>query len=242
VSCRLLHSVAAVLFVVALPLALVLTNVRLLVFDPGYYQRGYERNEVPRTTSMTAAQLAEATAQVQAYLGGGPPVSLTVQKEWGSEPLFNAREQAHLADVRDLLTLALRVQESTALYVLGTAAALLLLYRSRGAVLLARWLTIAASATLALFAILGLFALGDFDWFWTQFHRLSFSNDLWLLDPRTDYMIRLYPVPFWFAAVLDVVLRSVGVALALLVAAQYYLRWLSPERRPRPINIVGSAP
>ncbi|GIW07497.1 MAG: hypothetical protein KatS3mg060_2302 [Dehalococcoidia bacterium] len=96
-----------------------------------------------------------------------------------------------------------------------------------------------AGLTLALFTVLGLLALGDFDAFWTQFHVLSFSNDLWVLDPRTDYMSRLYPVPFWFDAVLDAVGRSVGAALVLLAVAAGYLRWSA--RRLERRSAVGEA-
>ena len=228
---RLLQFLVAALFIVALPLALVLTVIRLMVFESGYYQRGYERHGVARTTGMSREQLAEATVQVQAYFGGGPPVSLVIQKERGREPLFNAREQRHLADVRDLLNLAFRVQEASLVYVVGVAVGLLAFGRPGGANRLARWVSGGATLTLAVFAVLGLLALGDFQALWTRFHLLSFDNDLWMLDPRTDYMIRLYPVPFWFDAVIDVVVRSAAMAGVLLVTAQVYLRWLA---RPAP--------
>ncbi|GIW07496.1 MAG: hypothetical protein KatS3mg060_2301 [Dehalococcoidia bacterium] len=103
---RALAALAMAAFVAAVPLVIVLSVVRLLVFDPDYYRRGYERHGVAATAGMTRAQLDEATAQVQAYFRGGPTVSLVVRKEWGRELLFNQREQQHLADVRDLLTLA----------------------------------------------------------------------------------------------------------------------------------------
>jgi integral membrane protein (TIGR01906 family) len=223
---------AAVLFVLALPLALVLTNIRILTFDAAYWQRGYVRNEVDEWTGMSFAQLAEATRQVQAYFRGGPPVSMAVEKislrpgnpRWGPEPLFNEREQHHLADVRDLLNGATRVQEATIAYLVAAALLLLAVGRAAGARTLARWTTAASLATLALFAVLGLLALVDFSAFWTQFHQLSFDNDLWMLDWETDYMIRFWPPAFWFGAVIDVVVRSAAGALVLLVLAQLYLR------------------
>ena len=227
VTLRALAScVALVVFVVALPLALVLTNIRLLAFDPVYYMRGYERNQVGEWTGMTAEQLAEATRQTQAYFRGGPPVSLRVEKislrpgnpRWGPETLFNEREQQHLADVRDLLTGALRVQEASIAYLLAVVV-VLLARRRPGVRTLCRWTAIASTATLVLFAVLGLLAVGDFSAFWTRFHTLSFANDLWLLDWETDYMIRLWPPPFWFESVITVVVRSALVAVVLLVTS-----------------------
>lgn len=229
-SMVLAFPLARVLFVLAIPVAIVLSHIRLLVFDPAYYQRGYERYGGGRATNMTTGQLAEATAQIQAFFRDGPPVSLVVEKEWGTEPLFNTREQLHMAEVRDLLRLALRVQEVSLAYLLVIAAYLLVVHRRGGARALARWLSAGSGLTLAVFTALGLLALADFGRFWTQFHLISFRTNLWMLDPRTDYLIRLFPAPFWFAAVLDVVLRSVGTALAVLLAAQAYLRLASRRR------------
>ena len=235
---RLLTTIVAVFFTLSLMLVLVLTNVRLLVFDPGYYRRGYERHGVALTTGMTPAELEQSTAQVQNYFRGGPPVTLVVQKEWGPEPLFNPREQQHLAEVRELLNLAFRSQEVLLAFLFVAAAALLLLRRAAGARLLARWLSLGAGLTLTIFAALGLLALADFDFFWTQFHLLSFSSSLWMLDPRTDYLIRLYPVPFWFEAVQDVIGRSIGGAVAILVLAQggLYLERRLARRSAHPIG------
>lgn len=220
-------AIALAIFVVGVLLGLVLTNVRMLVFDADYYMRGYERHGGARTTGMTEDELAEATAQIQEYFRGGPPVSIVVEKEWGPEVLFNDREQQHMADVRDLLNITLRVQELSLAYVVGVVAFLLAIRRASGARTIARWISAASVVTLAVFAILGLLAIGDFSAFWTQFHLLSFTNDLWLLDPRTDYMIRLYPMSFWFNAVFDIIVRSAAAAFVLLVVAQAFLRWPS---------------
>lgn len=218
-------AIALTVFVVALLLALVLTNVRILVFDADYYMRGYERHGGARMTGMSRDELALATAQIQDYFRGGPPVSIVVEKEWGREVLFNAREQHHMADVRDLLNLTLRVQEVSLAYVAGVVIVLLVVRRAEGVRSLARWISAATVFTLVLFAILGILAISDFSAFWTQFHLLSFTNDLWLLDPRTDYMIRLYPITFWFNAVFDVIVRSAFATIVLLVVTQAYLRW-----------------
>jgi len=45
-----------------------------------------------------------------------------------------------------------------------------------------------------------------------QFHLISFANDFWMLDPRTDRLVQMFPDGFWF----DVAL---GVGIATLVQA-----------------------
>ena len=64
---------------------------------------------------------------------------------------------------------------------------------------------------LLLFGLLALFAALDFNTFWTNFHRVFFTNDLWLLDPRTDILIQMVPGQFFF----DLVMR-IAFALSLI--------------------------
>jgi integral membrane protein (TIGR01906 family) len=61
----------------------------------------------------------------------------------------------------------------------------------------------------------------DFSELWTRFHQVAFRNDLWQLDPRSDYLIMLFPEPFWFAATVRMatgVAVQTGVVLVLGLA------------------------
>ena len=55
--------------------------------------------------------------------------------------------------------------------------------------MLISWLPAAACALYALQA--------DFGTLFTRFHLLAFTNDLWLLNPETDLMIRMLPQEFF---------------------------------------------
>lgn len=54
-----------------------------------------------------------------------------------------------------------------------------------------------AIGVLALVALLGILGAVDFDRFFTGFHQVMFTNNLWLLNPRTDLLIRLMPTDFF---------------------------------------------
>ncbi len=71
--------------------------------------------------------------------------------------------------------------------------------------------------TLGIIGVLGALAATDFSDLFLEFHLLSFSNDLWLLDPRTDNLIRLFPQEFFLDAAMRVVVFTVVEALALAV-------------------------
>ncbi len=115
---------------------------------------------------------------------------------------YHDYELLHLADVRRLIALALPV----GLVCLLLSAALAFLARKA---LLNKALPALGMAGGAL-ALCCAAATLDFYRFFGAFHRLLFTNDLWLLDPRTDLLIQLMPEPFF---------RECALALALLCAA-----------------------
>jgi integral membrane protein (TIGR01906 family) len=64
----------------------------------------------------------------------------------------------------------------------------------------------------------GLLSLVDFSGLWTRFHQVAFRNDLWQLDPRTDYLIMLFPEPFWFTATISMATTVASHTLLVIVS------------------------
>ena len=78
--------------------------------------------------------------------------------------------------------------------------------------------------------VVGLASLVSFRPLFTLFHQLSFSNELWQLDPATSYLVRMFPLGFWRDATLLIGLASVVQALFLAAVGGVY--FLLPFRRP----------
>ena len=79
----------------------------------------------------------------------------------------------------------------------------------------------------ALVVLVGVLSFLDFDALWTRFHQIAFRNDLWLLDPSRDYLIMLFPEPFWLAATIRI---ATSVALQAAIVAVVGLGFvLSPR-------------
>ena len=79
--------------------------------------------------------------------------------------------------------------------------------------------------TLALVLAVGLFALVGFDSLFLIFHQISFANDLWQLDPRTDYLLIMFPLGFWFDATVRVAITTIAGAVLLVAVSGGYLRY-----------------
>ena len=109
---------------------------------------------------------------------------------------FHDYEQAHMADVRSLFVL-----DRTVLLISAAVCAVLIaltfhIRKKKGTL---QGLRDGALAVILLLLAMLVWGLVDFDGFFTMFHRLAFTNDLWLLDPATDLLIRLMPIEFFIA-------------------------------------------
>lgn len=128
---------------------------------------------------------------------------------------FHENEQQHMADCKALFDLnrkALLLSAFAAVLLCCTAYLLRRFKRqmAQGAL----WGCLLLMASVLALIVWG---LADFDGLFVLFHRLSFTNDLWLLNPQTDLLIRLMPTSFFihYAALLG----GTWLGLLLLLAA-----------------------
>ncbi|MBR2991515.1 MAG: DUF1461 domain-containing protein, partial [Solobacterium sp.] len=75
---------------------------------------------------------------------------------------------------------------------------------------------------LGVVAFVAVWAMVDFNGFWTNFHLLFFDNDLWLLDPRTSIMINLLPGGLFFDLVTGIIIRFL-ICMVLLYCIVSFL-------------------
>ena len=223
---RFVRQAVAVLFIIALPTALVTTNVRIVANEPRLYSYATDHYDTPQTTGISRAELLRASKELRAYFNSGSdaPVFIRVEQDGQLVSLFSQRETVHLKDVKNLFQTSFRVQELSVIFLLAYVVAVFIWAREESLRSLAKQtLTAALCGALAIGAI-GVAALAGFDATFERFHVIAFSNDLWQLDPARDHLIQMFPEDFW----LDVSLAIGAVTLAELAllagAALAYLR------------------
>ncbi len=175
------------------------------------YEYGFEKYNISQTTGLAEIELEKAATGLIGYFNSDEEfISLTVIKDGEPFELFNEKEVAHLRDVKGLIWLDYWVLLGTLIYTLGYAG-VCLLWRKDWCRL--AWGVVGGSGlTLALMLALGLGTLLGFEQLFHQFHLISFTNELWQLDPAKDYLIMLFPWGFWYDA-------TVFCALATAVGA-----------------------
>lgn len=66
-------------------------------------------------------------------------------------------------------------------------------------------------------------AIINFEKFWTAFHKVLFSNDLWLMDPRYSLMINLLPEKIFYS----ISMMTIIVYFIIVLAAALCFRFFS---------------
>jgi integral membrane protein (TIGR01906 family) len=227
-----IRGIVSVAFVLLLPLLVIATSLRGLVTDRDFLLRGFRENQVERTTGLDQPQLERIADAFVAYFQAPPgPIQLQVTVQGRSRPLFNDREVEHMEDVQALIQWFLRMQVVCAVVAVVRLAFAVLVDRSP--VPLGRDVLWSCGLMVALVVIVGVLSLLDFSELWTRFHQVAFRNDLWQLDPRRDYLIMLFPEPFWFTATLrlatSVALLTLLLALSGALLAFGLPRWLGRD-------------
>jgi integral membrane protein (TIGR01906 family) len=219
-----LSRIAAIGFVLAIPIFLVTTNVRFLASDTSFYERGFRKYDAAEATGVALPDLDRAAGELVAYFENDAPTLRIIVTQDGQEvSLYNSRETAHMQDVKWLMRVVYRLNEVSLAFILVYVTAVFLWSGERPMRTLA-WQAMAgvgvgAGALLAL----GAFALAGFDQAWTKFHEIVFNNDLWRLNPATDHLIQMFPERFWEEATVIVAVLTGAEALAILGASLAYL-------------------
>jgi integral membrane protein (TIGR01906 family) len=205
----------SIAFILLLPFLIIGTSLRGLVTDRDFMLSGFRDYDVAATTGLDDPQLQRIADAFVTYFQAPPgQIQMQVTAFGQSRLLFNDREVAHMEDVQALIQFFLRLQ-------LVAAAAVVLrlvvaLFVDRGVVNLGRDMLLSTALMVAVILLVGVASAIDFDALWTRFHQIAFRNDLWLLDPTRDYLIMLFPEPFWFAATIRM---ATSVALQTLLVA-----------------------
>ncbi len=214
------------LFLVAVPVFLITGSLTWAFNSIGLYEDGFEKYRIARASGISPDDLRQVALDLRSYFNSGQEPLHVRTRIFGLErDLFNEKEVHHMRDVKRLLWGvygAFAVSFVCLAAMIGTGFA-----RRRRDYLptLARRALWGGGLTVGLLVLFGIVASVGFDALFLLFHRISFANDFWQLDPRTDYLVLLFPQGFWFDATLWFALRAIAGGLLLAAAGGAWLAW-----------------
>ena len=216
----------AALFIVAVPVFLVTGSITWAFNNIGLYEDGFEKYRIAWASGISPEDLRQVALDLRSYFNSGDePLSVRTRIFGSERGLFNEKEVLHMYDVKRLLW-GVYVSFLVSLVCIAAVTAAGFARQGRAHVpVLGRRALWAGGLTVGLLVAFGLAATVGFDSLFLLFHRVSFANDFWQLDPRTDYLVLLFPQGFWFDATMWAALRALAGGILLAAAGGGYLAW-----------------
>jgi integral membrane protein (TIGR01906 family) len=216
--------VAHVLLCVTLPVALLLTGVRLLL-TPAFVRLDYGLPGFPQDPYgfSSSERIYWADIALEYLLNDEPISFLSDLRFEDGTSVYNARELKHMLDVKILVKQAMSVWLAT---LAASVAIVLLLGQFGGKVRAWQALRGAARTTLVAMGVLLVLIAAAFQFVFVGFHRIFFQGDTWLFL-YSDTLIRLFPERFWLTAFVAIVAAALALACLLWLVSREALRSLA---------------
>lgn len=195
---RMLQYTFGIIFSICLMIVLLFTSVEAAVYwIPGYFEKEYAKYNVTEAVSMNMEDLLDVTEQMMAYLKGKRD-NLHVPTTMGGveRDFFNAREIAHMEDVRGLFLGGISLRRGC-LMVMALCLFLLFLLKTRFKSTFPKAVCTGSGIFFLVSAATAALISTDFNRYFILFHEIFFHNDLWMLDPATDMLINIVPEGFF---------------------------------------------
>ena len=207
-----------------MPLFLITISVTWAFNSPILYNNGFEKYSISRSTGITNADLRQVGADIRSYINSSDePMDIQTSIFGVEQDLFNPKEIAHMRDVKNLVRGVYILALVSVIY-LSTMTLFGFIKQGRLFTLaIAKRLAIGGGLTMAMLILFSAVAAMGFDSLFIKFHEISFANDFWRLNPRTDYLVRIFPDNFWFDATVWVAMRAIVGALIITASSGSYL-------------------
>jgi integral membrane protein (TIGR01906 family) len=167
----------------------------LIRYDFIYEYNLSSNNSIQSITSLSISELTDINNNIRDYFFN--------EDELLNVDIYSDKEIAHMKDVKNLIMLVLTLGKYSAVIFLIFSFLLNNYFAVSITSLLKNSLFIFISFSVILALAFGLF----FNQVFLLFHELSFSNDLWILNPNSDYLLMMFPEVFF---------RDVAVMIILL--------------------------
>lgn len=179
-------------------------------YDLSYYSKYSEKNNIAEYVGVEQKQVVKMYKSMQDQIKSGDTQYL--------KPYFNEREISHMEDVHNLFNLANIIKYISLFIILMFLLYFIFSSNNINKVNNIKIVRKSIFIIMILLVILTIIISIDFSSAFIKFHKIFFNNDLWILDPKTDLMIRMLPENYFLSISLRIFLTFIsGVILSIIL-------------------------
>ncbi len=208
-----MRKILVVILVISISLWCLLGAVEMNTFNINLYMKSYEKYNIQEVTGKNKEELQSITEDIFVYLKGDGGREIL-------EPNFNEKEVLHMEDVKDLFRIGFKLKY-IAIFLSGFTIAILWKMREQK---LIKYIVTGLFVNWVILGGLFLMIYFDFNKYFTIFHHIFFSNDLWILNPRTDLLIQMLPEEFFMSIAARIVVFFIAFVSIIQIIGYIIIR------------------
>lgn len=197
--------------IIILPVYVLLFVFETAVFDLDYFKTKFIENNTMEITGLDINQLMRISDETLKYLEDDRE-NLILYEELNGDTIqvFEERELNHMEDVKVLFDYGYKIKFAT-MYISILCLGYLFIKNKYVAF---KAIRVGSILYLVAIGIIVVLAYIDFNRVFVIFHKILFTNDLWLLNPKEDIMIQMLPLDFFM---------GIGIKIAIMYLLYIFL-------------------
>ena len=215
----MLLKINKILFQTTLFIALLFSHALLIVNLDLFYEFEFQKNNTSYKTGITKTDLEKIVDNTQDFFNekSNEKIDMTTYINGVEKKLFNEKEIMHMLDVKILLN---NIKLISVLMWSAIIICIVIYFRLNNHNR-TKLLKSAAKSYLkfsfSITAFILIAILIGFRWIFYLFHIISFDNDLWILDPRKDYLIKIFKEIFFMDATIIIGIFTLSSSIIFLL-------------------------
>ncbi len=195
---KVLRKIVYWFFICCVPVLIIASNIRWGVNEIKLYEHGIDKYQISRVSGIDKSDLIKVHQHlIEYYNSKVDSAQVTVIKRGEKFNVFSEKELVHFEDVRGLIQLDYMVQLA-ALVIMFVCGLTFLLWLKEKWHTLVKGVLLGSVVTTVLMIFLALWAVLGFEELFILFHRLSFANEFWVIDPSEGSFSMLFPGGFFY--------------------------------------------
>ncbi|MDD4834150.1 MAG: TIGR01906 family membrane protein [Lutispora sp.] len=218
---KIFRSMLYIVSVLVLPLLILLTSMELITFNVNYYKAEYEKHDISKKLSIEESDLMDSTVKLLDYLRDDrKDLDFKTKIDGKEQDFFSSRDKMHMVDVKNLFIIG-RIIRNVIFIVLLLISAIFI-YNKNIRFDIGNFLLTSSIVGVLPIVILVILINIDFYKYFTIFHEIFFTNDLWLLDPNADRLVNIFPESFFFDTAIKIIMYYLIVQLVLFILSMVF--------------------
>ncbi|MBS4540119.1 TIGR01906 family membrane protein [Clostridium sp. D2Q-11] len=186
----------SIIFVISLIITILFIDVQISTFDKEFYSNKFDEYNIQGITKIEKDTLMEVTDELLKYMKGKrDDLIIRAEVNGKEEVVFEERERLHMVDVKDLFEKGFIIKNIAIIILIISLFFIIKFYPK----ILYKLLMISSIVPILILGLFGIAISINFNKYFTIFHEILFTNDLWLLNPKTDILIQMLPLDFFYS-------------------------------------------